>query len=99
MDVPLRELASTSRAWDEQHLDVASAAHQVADAPTGGFTAAVSGAAERFATTWGRHTTDLAQSAEAQADGLRVTATDLAETDGLVAESSLALALLLRETR
>jgi hypothetical protein len=99
MDVPLSELASTARAWDEQHLDVESAAHQVVDAPTGGFTAAVSGAAERFVTAWGRHTTDLAQTAEARADGLRATASDLVETDGVAAEGSIVLALQLRETR
>ena len=46
MDVPLSQLASAARAWDEQHLDVEAAAHQVADAPTGGFTA------EGFRTAW-----------------------------------------------
>ena len=99
MDVPLTELATTARAWDEQHLDVESAAHQILDAPTDGFTAAIAGSAERFTTTWGRHTTDLAQTAEARADGLRETAADLAGTDGLVAEGGLALTLQLREVR
>jgi len=56
-------------------------------------------AAERFTTSWGRHTTDLAQTAEARADGLRETAADLAGTDGLVAEGGLALTLQLREVR
>ena len=65
MDVPLGELATAARAWDEQHLDVESAAHQILDAPTDGFTAAIAGSAERFTTTWGRHTTDLAQTADA----------------------------------
>ena len=99
MDVPLGELATAARAWDEQHLDVESAAHQILDAPTDGFTAAIAGSAERFTTTWGRHTTDLAQTAEARADGLREAAADLAATDGLVADGGLALTLQLREVR
>lgn len=99
MDVPLSELATTAHVWDEQHLDLQAAADQVVEAPTSGFTAAVAGAAERFTTTWGRHLTDLAASAESHADGLRETAADLAGTDGLVAEGGLALTLQLREIR
>ena len=66
MDVPLSELATTAHVWDEQHLDLQAAAGQVVEAPTSEFTA-VAGAAERFTTTWGRHLTDLAASAESHA--------------------------------
>ena len=48
MEVVPITVGVASRAWDEQHLDVAAAAEQVGGAGTGGFTAAVSGPAARF---------------------------------------------------
>ena len=91
MDVPLAALASTARTWDEQHLDLESAAHQVAQAPTGGFTATVSGTADRFTTAWARHVTGVADTSETYADGLRRTSSDLVTTDGAVARDAALL--------
>ena len=92
-------IATTARAWDDQHLDLGAAAGQVRDARTSGFTAAVSGTAARFAAAWQRHVDGLATTAEARADGLRATAADLRTTDGLAAEQAYLLDSLLQEDR
>lgn len=81
--VPLT-VGAASRAWDEQHNDVTAAADQIGGAATAGFTDGVSGAAARFATTWQRHATALADQAEARADGLRTAIGDFLETDEAV---------------
>ena len=92
-------LGMTARTWDEQHLDLEAAAGQVGGAETGGFTTGVAGTAARFATTWQRHLTDLGTTAEARADGLRASAADYGQTDGLVATNQLLLDVQLREVR
>lgn len=91
MEVVPLTVGRAARSWDEQHLDVAAAAHQVGDAAAGGFTSGVAGAASRFATTWRRHTEQLAHDAEAQADGLRTVLADLLATDKGVAHAVIAL--------
>jgi hypothetical protein len=96
--VPL-SVGRTSRSWDEQHLDVLSAARLIGTAPTSGFTGAVTGTAARFAATWQRHTRDLAGDAESLADGLRSTLADYLRTDQAVGVEQLALLSLLREIR
>lgn len=96
--VPL-SVAAASRAWDDQHNDVAGAADQIGGASTGGFTEAVSGAAARFSTTWQRHTTTLADQAEARADGLRTSIADFLETDEAVGLEVLLLRSLMGEQR
>ena len=53
--VPL-SVGVASRAWDQQNIDLASAAELVGEAGTGGFTAAVSGPAGRFTSDWQRFT-------------------------------------------
>lgn len=98
MEVPLT-MGMTARSWDEQHLDLQSASGQVAAAPTGGFTPGVAGAAARFATAWQRHVSELGVTAETRADGLRASAADYAQTDGVVATNQLALGTALREDR
>ncbi|WP_340539601.1 hypothetical protein [Nocardioides sp. GXZ039] len=70
-----------SRRWDEQHLDLQAAAGQIRDAGTSGFTAAVTGPARRFLTTWDRHATGLGNTCETTADGLRVAIEDYLATD------------------
>lgn len=96
--VPLT-VGVASRAWDEQHNDVTAAAGQVAGASTGGFTEGVSGAASRFATTWQRHTTALADQAEARADGLRTSIADFLETDEAIGFEVFALRAFMVEQR
>lgn len=81
MEVVPVSVGRASRAWDEQHLDLAAAAGQLAAAPTGGFTAGVAGAASRFASTWHRQTVALGAQAEARADGLRRVIADYVSTD------------------
>ncbi|GAB2881700.1 hypothetical protein [Nocardioides pacificus] len=96
--VPL-QVGTASRDWDEQHLDLASAATQIGDAPTSGFTKDVAGAAGRFTAAWQRHVQSLADEAETRADGLRDSIRDYLETDGAVADAGLALASYLAELR
>lgn len=96
--VPL-QVGAVSRRWDEQHLDLASAAAQVGDAPTEGFTTAVAGAAGRFTAAWRRHLQALATEAEDQADGLRDTIRDFLATDDQAARSHVALSTYLAELR
>lgn len=88
-----------SRAWDEQHNDVTAGAGQIGGASTEGFTDGVSGAAARFATTWQRHTTALADQAEARADGLRTSIADFLETDEAVGFEVFALRSFMVEER
>ena len=76
-----------SRAWDQQHLDLASAADLVGGASTGGFTAAVAGPAARFTGDWERFTGALGTRSEGQADGLRDTIRTYLDTEGVVAGS------------
>ena len=52
MEVVPVSVGVASRAWDEQHLDLAAAAAADRRAGTGGFTAAVSGTASRFSGAW-----------------------------------------------
>jgi hypothetical protein len=99
MEVVPLSVSRASRAWDEQHLDLAAAAGQLEAAPTGGFTDGVVGAASRFAATWQRHTTGLATEAEAQADGLRAVIADFLATDEAVGLDVFALQSFLVEPR
>ena len=70
--VPL-SVGAASRAWDQQNVDLTSAAGLIGEAGTAGFTAAVSGSADRFTSDWQRFTTALATRCETRADGLRAT--------------------------
>jgi hypothetical protein len=99
MEVVPLSVGRASRAWDEQHLDLTAAAQQIGGAATGGFTDGVSGTASRFATTWQRHTADLAGQAEARADGLRGAIADYLSTDRAVGFDVLALQGYLVEVR
>jgi hypothetical protein len=98
MDVVPYSMGTTARAWDEQHLDLQAAGGQIAEAPTSGFTTGVAGAAARFASAWQRHTTELGDTAETRADGLRTSADDYRQTDVFVADQFL-LDAVLKETR
>jgi hypothetical protein len=96
--VPL-SVGRAARSWDEQHLDVAAAAGQLGAAPVQGFTAAVGGAAARFAASWQRHAAALAERAEATADGLRGALADYLRTDEAVGQDQLRLRAFLSEIR
>jgi hypothetical protein len=99
MEVVPLSVGAASRAWDEQHNDVAAAAGQVGGAPTSGFTESVSGAASRFASTWQRHTDGLADEAEGRADALRQVIADFLATDQAVGADVLGLVGYLTEQR
>lgn len=99
MEVIPLTVGVAARAWDEQHNDVRAAADQIGGASTGGFTEGVSGAASRFLRTWQRHTTTLADQAEARADGLRTSITDFLETDEAVGFEVFALRAFMVEER
>ncbi|RYP88973.1 hypothetical protein EKO23_00615 [Nocardioides guangzhouensis] len=78
-----------SRAWDQQHIDLASAADLVGGATTSGFTAAVAGPAARFIGDWERFTDALGTRSEGQADGLREVIRTYLDTEGVVASRFL----------
>ena len=92
-------VGQAARAWDEQHLDLTAAADQLGGTPTSGFTSAVAGPASRFAATWQRHATAVAEEAEAHADGLRSTIADFLRTDQAVGWHVQALQAYLVEPR
>jgi hypothetical protein len=87
-----------SRAWDQQNIDLTSAAGLVGEAGTSGFTAAVSGPAGRFTSDWQRFTTALATRCETQADGLRATIETYLQTE-LAVEGNFGLNLYRQELR
>ncbi len=99
MEVVPVSVGLASRAWDEQHLELTAAADQVREAPTGGFTRAVSGAAQRFASAWERHADGLAQESEARADGLRTALRDYVTSDQTVGAELYELLAYLPELR
>ena len=99
MEVVPLSVGVASRAWDEQHLDLAAAAGQIGDAPTGGFTSAVSGTAARFTTAWERSTRALGEDAEARADGLRSSIRDYVTSDEAVGIEVFLLGAYLSEQR
>jgi hypothetical protein len=81
MEIVPVTVGTASRAWDQQNVDLASAADLVGEASTSGFTAAVSGPAARFVGDWQRYTDDLATRCETRADGLRATIATYLETE------------------
>ena len=72
---------SHAGAWDQQNIDLASAAGLIGGAGTAGFTAAVSGPASRFTSDWQRFTDALATRCETRADGLRATIETYLQTE------------------
>ena len=76
-----------SRAWDQQNIDLASAAGLIGEAGTSGFTAAVSGPAGRFTSDWQRFAATLATRCETQADGLRATIETYLQTELTVTDN------------
>lgn len=88
MEVPLT-LGDTARLWDEQNIDLTSAASQVGDASTAGFSDAVTGSASTFASTWRGLIDDLAGVAERQADSLRGALADYKGVDLSVEQAFL----------
>ena len=82
MELDPKHVGRVARAWDEQHLEVAAAGHQVGGASGRGFSPAVSGAATRFATSWGRATADLGDRCESKADSMRTSVRLALEADG-----------------
>ncbi len=99
MDVVPGSVGRTSRAWDEQSLDLTAASKQIAWAATAGFTEKVQAAADRFCRTWRRHTQTAATQCEAHADGLRTVIGDYLATDAAASVDFFELHSYLVETR
>jgi hypothetical protein len=99
MEVVPRSVGEASRRWDDEHLDLQSAADAIAGAPTSGFTAAVSGGAARFTSTWSRFAAELGAECETRADSLRTTIHDFLATDDATFSDLTALADFIRERR
>ena len=98
MEIVPVSVGRASRAWDQQHLDLASAAHLVRGASTDGFTSAVSGSAARFIGDWERLTVALGARSEGEADALRDTIRTYLATEDRVANRWL-LQAWVREQR
>jgi hypothetical protein len=96
--VPL-SVGDASRAWDERHIDLESAAKQVEKAATSGFTPAVSGAAARFTGEWKRHVDAIATQAEGHADGLRGVISAYLQAEGVTDQNFYVLQSYLVEVR
>ena len=71
MELDPFEIGRVARAWDEQHLELSAAGHQIGNATSSGFTPAVAGDATRFATGWGRTAEALGETCEGRADSMR----------------------------
>lgn len=99
MEVVPASVGEASRRWDDEHLDLQSAADGIDAAPTGGFTSAVSGTAGRFTSAWSRFATDAGTECEARADGLRATIRDFLTTDDATFDDLVALGGYLEEQR
>lgn len=99
MEVVPTSVGVASRAWDEQHLDLVAAAHQVSGADTAGFSPAVAGAAARFTSAWTRFVTAAGTECEDRADGLRTAIRDYVTSDELVGSDLLLLRTYLLERR
>jgi len=99
MEVVPLSVGEVSRTWDEQSIDLTSAAQKVSGASARGFTAAVSGAACRFTSSWDRHTRALATAAETRADGLRTTIAVYLATDGRASQDYFGLLVYTEEIR
>jgi hypothetical protein len=95
--VPL-SVGVASRAWDQQNIDLTSAAGLIGEAGTAGFTAAVSGPAGRFTSDWQRFTTALGTRCETQADVLRATIETYLQTE-ITVQDNFGLTLYRRELR
>ena len=89
MEIVPTSVGVASQAWDQQNIDLTSAAGLIGEAGTSGFTAAVSGPASRFTSDWQRLTTALATRCETRADGLRATIETYLQTELLVQDSFL----------
>lgn len=92
------EVAAAERGWDDQHLDLRGARNLLRDAPTAGFTAAVTGPAAHFAAAWGRHAEHLAATAEGEADGIRTEVAEVLAADLRGRERSDFLSDLIEDT-
>ena len=99
MEVVPATVGEASRRWDDEHLDLRSAADGIAAAPTGGFTANVTATASRFTSTWQRFATDTGDECEARAEALRTAIRDFLTTDDAVFDDVVALGGFLEEQR
>ena len=99
MEIVPITVGDASRAWDERHIDLESAARQVDKAATSGFTSAVSGTAARFTGEWKRHIDAIATQAEGHADGLRGVISTYLRADGLTDQNFYILQSYLPEVR
>ena len=99
MEIVPISVGDASRAWDERHIDLESAAKQVGNASTGGFTSAVSGTAARFTGEWKRHVDAIATEAEGHADGLRGVISTYLQAEGATDQNFYVLQRYLVEVR
>jgi hypothetical protein len=97
--VPGAAVGAASRVWDEEAIDLAAGAGQVADCLVAGFTPEVQDAAARFRAAWRDHLDRLAVGAEHRADGLRDALREMVGTDELTGMAFLLVGRYLEEVR
>ena len=99
MQVVPTTVGEASRRWDDEHLDLQSAAEGIGGAPTGGFTPNLTGTAARFTSTWQRFASDTGAECEVRADALRSAIRDFLVTDDAAFDDLVALGGFLEERR
>ena len=99
MDLDPVEIGRVARAWDEQHLELAAAGHQIGGAAAAGFSASVAGAARRFATGWGRATAAMGEKCEERADSMRSSVRLAVGADNEAAEGLVSIQAAVAEGR
>ena len=99
MEIVPATVGEASRRWDDEHLDLQSAAEGIGAAPTAGFTANLAGTAARFTATWQRLAADAGDECELRADALRTAIRDFLTTDDAAFDDFVALGGFLEEKR
>ena len=99
MEVVPATVGEASRRWDDEHLDLQSAAEGIGGAPTGGFTANLTGTAARFTSTWQRFAADTGDECEVRAEALRTAIRDFLTTDDAAFDDFVSLGGFLEERR
>lgn len=82
MELDPFEIGRVARAWDQQHLELSAAGHQIGGATSRGFTTSVAATAARFASTWGRAAEEMGETCEGRADSMRAAVRLALEADG-----------------
>lgn len=99
LHVEISKVNAAATAWDTEHLNLDTAAKDLAGASPSGFTESVRGPVEQFLKTWERFAREAGQDAEKQADGLRKAAKEILEEDARTDVNAQLYMSMIEETR